>query len=65
MYSQKEYNTSEKHGGNADSASSGAPGGAMWSEIRDLIAKCEDLPEDVQAQLVKLGDASPMGSVCN
>jgi hypothetical protein len=34
----------------------GAPGGANWSEIRGLIVRCGDLPEDVRGQLVALGD---------
>ena len=48
MCSQKEYNTSEKHGENVELLPGGAPGGANWSEIRALIAQCEDLPEDVR-----------------
>ena len=41
----------------------GAPGGAMWSEIRELISRCEDLPEDVRWRLVAMGDKSQVGSV--
>ena len=41
----------------------GAPGGATWSEIRGLIAGCEDLPEDVRGRLVAMGDASQLASV--
>lgn len=36
---------------------SGAQCGANWSEIRALIARCEDLPEDVRVTLVAIGDA--------
>ena len=41
----------------------GAPGGARWSEIRELISRCEDLPEDVRGHLVAMGDKSQVGSV--
>ena len=41
----------------------GAPSGAMWSEIRGLISRCEDLPEDVRGRLVAMGDKSQVGSV--
>ncbi len=54
--SQKEYNTREKHGGNVDSVGSGAQCGANWSEIRALIANCDDLPKEIRGQLVALGD---------
>ena len=63
MCSQKEYNTSEKHGENVELLPGGAPGGANWSEIRALIARCEDLPEDVRGQLVALGDKCLVGPV--
>lgn len=61
MCSQKEYNTPEKHEGNADLLPTGAQCGANWSEIRALIAACEDLPEDVRGQLMALGDRCRVG----
>ena len=63
MCSQKEYNTHEKQGENVDLSLSGAPGGATWGEIRGLIARCDDLPEDVRGRLVALGDKSVTGAV--
>ncbi len=33
-------------------------GGASWAEVRELIAGCQDLPDDVRRQLVALGDES-------
>ncbi len=53
----------EKQGENCESVSGGAPGGATWSEIRGLISRCEDLPEDVRGRLVAMGDKSQVGSV--
>jgi hypothetical protein len=50
----------EKHGGNEEFSSGGAPGGATWGEIRDLIARCEDLPEGIRGQLVAMGDRCRM-----
>ena len=61
--SQKEHNTCEKQGENADLLLSGAPGGAKWGEIRGLIVDCVDLPDDVREQLVALGDKHQFGSV--
>lgn len=40
----------------------GAPGGAKWVEIRELIARCEDLSEDVRGELVAWGDRCELGS---
>jgi hypothetical protein len=50
----------EKHGTNHESVSAGAPGGATWGAIRDLIARCEDLPEGIRGQLVAAGDRCRM-----
>lgn len=50
----------EKHGGNREFSSGGAPGGASWSEIRGLIARCEDLPKVIRGQLVAMGDRCRM-----
>ena len=41
----------------------GAPGGATWPELRQLISRCENLPEDVRGRLVAMGDKSHVGSV--
>ena len=53
----------EKHGGNEEFSSGGAPGGATWGEIRVLISRCDDLPEDVRGRLVAMGDKSQAGAV--
>ena len=53
----------ENAGETALGCGGGAPGGATWSEIRGLIARCEDLPEDVRASLVEVGDKSQGSSV--
>lgn len=53
----------EKRGENVAFLQGGAPGGARWGEIRGLIARCEDLPEDVRVSLVAMGDKSQVGSV--
>jgi|GEM_PF-6061641 len=52
--------TTRKTWGNDGFPSGGAPGGATWSEIRDLIARCEDLPEGIREQLVAMGDRCRM-----
>lgn len=46
----------EKHGGNEGFPSGGAPGGATWSEIRELIARCEELPASVRKAMIEDGD---------
>jgi len=61
--SQKEYNTPEILGESCELLPSGAPGGATWGEIWGLIARCDDLPDDVRERLVALGDKYQTGSV--
>ena len=53
----------EEQGENVALIRSGPPGGATWSEIRSLISRCEDLPEDARGHLVAMGDKSQVGSV--
>ena len=53
----------EEQGENGALIRSGPPGGATWSEIRELISRCEDLPEDVRERLVVMGDKSQEGWV--
>jgi hypothetical protein len=48
----------ENTGETAVGCGGGAPGGATWSEIRGLIARCEDLPEGIRGQLVAMGDGA-------
>ena len=40
-------------------------GSANWSEIRELIAHCDELPEGIRTQMVALGDGSLTGGVCD
>jgi len=49
--------------GGAESGAWGCLSGANWSEIRGLIARCDELPEDVRGRLVALGDKSVAGAV--
>ena len=53
----------EEQGENVALIRSGPPGGATWSEIRELISRCEDLSEDVRERLVAMGDKSQEGWV--
>ena len=39
----------------------GAPGGANWSEIRELITRCGDLPAGIRDAMVAMGDGAVAG----
>ena len=56
-------NTPQNAGETASFCEGGAESGALdiqsdanWSEIRELIARCEELPGDVRERLVAMGD---------
>ena len=39
---------------------SGALCGARWGDIRDWIAVCDDLPDDVKKRLIEAGDRATL-----
>ena len=47
---------------NTEKTMVGDPSGALcvarWGEIRELIAVCDDLPDDVKRALIEVGDAT-------